>query len=1049
MPWVLGGTEPLLTHSHQAHNASASIPFSYPQAPLPGALEVYAPDIPEVLQPLLTASLVDDREGLRAAVLAVLASSKRIHLLWNPLGIRDLHTCLDAEYLVYAAVCLRVNALRQLTATFQAKQWDTAEGTHKQFGLYQDTKNPAPMLSTGQLSSVCPAAHEPATSFDESVFVLFKWLDAHLLLANTFDDHASVLTDNSDALAAVLYWCAPGPHTFLQEGDLPNYLTQIRQAAFFEHSPLSSEPLCGLFSKAIPQRCRIRDVIFAVETENYESLEMLHAFMAMTAATMLGVYRHVRNRPLFAARKEAYRFYFYDPPPHVCAALGIAPDTPLVSATGSRAEKVRAAFIQAEFDKECQTATMFARALRYQMWVSEPISRTEKRRPIFAHQEEAVNIIREFIIHCLDYMPSLYEELCQRTKWLSWQRSVMYALDSLRGKAAGTPFLKWTSETAPSTRLYQVPTHQFIDTVNATIKRFFLSGNLDKTYRNGPGLDAKVDALWTVEMTALMQHLVQQYDRHSNLQLTAELPDSVAEVHARLVPAGKFPLRAFFVSKTVVLEYMAIEQFYATRPAPTTVYGLVMFIAKHSLYDLQAVLAFTEAVRAHRNTYAVALPRYLAEQQVHALRKQHNLPIGLPVIPHYLTSFVCRTDGTFSGKVITEATNLRHTLQFVGNSNIGIAPITLEERLAKRMTTSPPTRAQVRDAALAHPSIAAYYAAFSQAETYRSVYPRNPLLDIAIPSDLQAGIDWLAAHPEPTTAVWDRSAPVQWEHSDVELPRMLRPEEVAAASKRLSGATVTRLQQEWAKLRGVPLLTGSTSSTPNSEPIRWVCALKKHRRNPPRHGVVEDTHREQDAITNREREQARIRARQNRWKSLFSYFQYTFCRGQRMLEVRMLGNALYVQGTIYIACTQCLSFTTLKHVRWHGASLYCPNCALREEAQASSGGNSLVNAHCIECGTRYKAAEVLYSLEVYDGVQEAITDVLFCGRHARKKAWLFASSLMLSRTTVMHAIKFKINSPPQNAVVYAEVVTSDEEEEEPLLEATAPRRKAVAVLRDI
>jgi len=153
----------------------------------------------------------------------------------------------------YTALCLRVNILEALCRGMRAKQ---------------------ALQPTGS----------PLSQLDACSYYCHLWLDAHLLLCIAIECAGICPIDGSPDLAAFLNAYEPSASTCFHEGEMPNLLDRIEGCSFFGDVDRNKDNLTYLFSKAVPHRCIVRDVIHIIEMSCQKDNGIFFFFQSLACA---------------------------------------------------------------------------------------------------------------------------------------------------------------------------------------------------------------------------------------------------------------------------------------------------------------------------------------------------------------------------------------------------------------------------------------------------------------------------------------------------------------------------------------------------------------------------------------------------------------------------------------------------------------------------------------------------------------------------------------------------------------------------------------------
>lgn len=980
MPWVTAGEAgnlydfcPSLPVAHDTNEKVTNSPFyTATDAPDVALRRMLTGNCPEPVIDLLFCSLrdfhkadlpADDRitrvlELIRAGVV-------RAPKDWTPHIVEADGKSLAGRQ-VYTAFCLRVNILEALCRGMRAKQAEQAAGS-------------------------------PLTKLDACSYYCHLWLDAHLLFCIAIEAAGMCPSDGTFELTVLLDAYEPSAGMCFHEGQLPNLLDRIEACSFFGETSRTKDNLTYLFSKAVPHRCIVRDVIHIIETSCQQDRSIFFFFQSVIAASLLGTYRHVRNRPALAERLRLYHFFFFVPTPPVCTVIADARRNRGVSMP--RAQAFRREFggtgpAATEAEIRCEIMYTWLSAIHTR---GNDAATAGKKR--YLHQNTVVNVVREYLIFGLNWLPHVLDELCERTDWLTWQNTVISCLDAMRASAPNQHVLKDVNASLlPSKTLYQVEKMGFMQILAAECAKF-LDSDADG------GSDQPVDAIFTSEMDVVLRRMIAKYPPHIvDLQVVPEVPGPTAtwaEVEERFLQKGKFPLRLLYGSKIVIREFRAASDTYNTTPSPALAGGFVRFLSKTSLYQLQLVQAFANACVDRSTIYAIPLPRHLAQKQVDVLRKRLNAHEG-PCPSHVLTTFVCRICRKFRGAL---SSSEDMDLPPFGSELVSFSTTSLESYKGKL-----PTWQSLLQEATKHKSLFAWYKANSSIDGDLHPYPPDPSVFSATPDDLQVARTWYQKAVVDFDAI--TFAPDPAGLPPVHVPQLpvlkgFRPEQVTEEAA--NALSEDDFRAFWNFQIGKRPIIGHASTDPEDRSVIWTCASKYHKREERRtNQVMAAQLKVQDAITERQRESAQRTANVKRRHDMRFYHKFSLCSKARCWQVNMLGWAVRIDKTMYVGCCGCLGYGSMEDMHYHGDSLLCTGCW--KKTTAGHGVNvgvigSGTTIKCKQCKRLKRPDEEYFSTTVLADQSMRFVQIYFCERDMRKKSWLFSSPNYQSMATVELGIK--------------------------------------------
>lgn len=951
------------------------------------------------------AGVVDDR--LTAAAQLVREGKLHAPTEWAPHGPVAIEHGLQPGRQVYAALCLRVNALEAMCRGM--RQWQTQTESSSE---------------TAELDGLSHHAH--------------LWLDAHMLLCCAITAAGLCPDDNSAGMKALLDAYEPSAATCFHEGELPNVLDRVEQCSFFggtgDTTRGNRDAITHLFSKAVPYRCMVRDVISILETNCRENAGMFCFFQSILAASLLGVYRHARRRPALAERMRLYHFFFFDPPQPVAAFIeaahrnrGVAASRLAVFWRTFSPGMVTAAAAGSTALHDTQTESHIRRNL-LTAWLSATQTGSGsggsaapgKKR--YQHQNTVVNVVREYLVFALTFLPHVHEELCARADWPSWQNTVTECLDAMRGAPPGQCICKDVNDALlPSKALYQVEREPFVYAVARACESFLDAGLSGSDAAAGDGSQQPLDAPFPAEFDVLLRRSLQAYPPSvTELVPVHGQPDGSATrdtIAREYLDHGFYPLQVFYGSRSVIREYRAAAKTYAESPSADIATGLVRFLSMTSMYQLQLVHAFAQAVIDRFAIRAFPLPVHLARQQVTAVQKRLGIATDKPCPWHVLTTFVCRVCRAFRGKLVPDVSSMDEKkagdVPPFGTELVCFAHTSLERQADELFRQGNlPSWPDLLEQGRQHGTLFAWYRAHAVIDHDTAVYPPDPSVYTAKANDLVEARAWVAAVEAEVVPPFAPAGP------DEELPPLIdvpapalalqpwfqnatltpppplpTPEQ---AMQRVSDAAVVR---EWERLMGRPTIKGHWAPEAPSSCVIWTCASKSFKDVDRKTRQIEAMRfKAQDNITARARAAAQRKVQTKQRRDMRACYRLSLCNRTQVLECNMLGWAVRVDNDVYVACCRCTAYTSVANARWHGDALVCGRCwfiAVQKQNDHNFAASLTGSSGCIQCRECKRQAAVGEAFKRTTAINEAtmtFVDVYFCPKDARKRSWLFSSA---------------------------------------------------------
>ena len=139
-------------------------------------------------------------------------------------------------------------------------------------------------------------------------------------------------------------------------------------------------------------------------------------------------------------------------------------------------------------------------------------------------------------------------------------------------------------------------------------------------------------------------------------------------IRAEFVDRARFPLSVFHASKESLQRFDVARSAYHMTMQQTAIAAYANWLAKHSNYQFQLMLAFVEAVDRYLSIYTFALPRHIADAQISTLRVLYCVPQDKPIPKHLMRSMICTNCQRCT--TVLPATEERFTAQAIGNEGV-------------------------------------------------------------------------------------------------------------------------------------------------------------------------------------------------------------------------------------------------------------------------------------------------------------------------------------------------------------------------------------------
>ena len=1026
MPWVtVAGGDKLCVYAspatgHDAVNDSPPLYADMTRPPDVALRERLTPATPETIRRLLFVPLTElniapssstaPMPSLVASALDAVGTLSE----WMPFDDGDFGRCASlARYSVYVALVVRVNALEKYCKTLR---------------IHQTTSTTA----------------SDDSLIDALSYYMHAWLDAHLLAALAVERAAAPPVNGSEFMAALLDAYSPSMLTVFHEGELPALIDVVESCSFFSDmapkSPDSADDaddakdedsitddLTAMLNKTVPRRCGVRGVITHIEQACIKNAGVMYLLESLVAASLLGIYRHARERPALAERLRLYRVFFYVPPSELATLLerqrsmrGLrnVGDDEHFSLPASAVDDV----VVGSYASACRRAglpsTPEVSGISHDDWrrrelvygfiaarvVKAAPPPAKKKKPVsqqqsYIYQNTIVNIVREYVILVLNrFLPHVFKELCSRTQWADWQTKVIVCMDTMRA-APPSPesVLRCVSSSSlPPKTLYQVELMSFTEAVVAACVSFLDTGIHSE---QADGSERPLDAVVTPELEHVLRRLIARYPRSAsglNLLPVMAAPESDEEFERDYAAKGVVPFALFYASAATVREYRACAAIYARMPSPAVTTGLVRFLVNScGMYQFMLVHAFAQAQLDCSRVYAFPLAEHLARQQAAVLRERLNVSEEEPLPIHLLTSFVCLQCREFRGALIPASAKPTNELPMSGSELVSFQTTCIEARVANTLRAQgfPSFETLVNEARCSGGTLFEYYRTHATIDSSTAIYPDDPSAFDALPTATATAQAWLRRVHEDAPECFDFDPSILLV-DDVDIDERLPVVPLAAhmiESPLGEYAAYEEFLRRWEERNGRPFLCGHRSS--DERKCRQTGAAMQKVAN---------------SITEQERESALRSANQRRRHDVRCYYRYSKCSRSRLLAVSMLGYGLRVDDAIIVACCLCLGYTRLDAAHWYNDTLACTRCYRRaaEGVSLSLGTfGASATAKCRGCSAVRKPGDKFTSTPAYDETAREFVTIYLCERHSKKKAWLFAAPNYHSLATIDAGIK--------------------------------------------
>lgn len=143
--------------------------------------------------------------------------------------------------------------------------------------------------------------------------LLYKWFDAHILMAINIQEIGYPPPDDSEEMAVILERYSPNVDTMLTEHELPDLSREIQRFSPFAPQSLQrkEDPILTMLHKCLPTRCEKREAaIKAADIAAWNS--SVFGFVKLTMAAMyLAIYPNSKYHGGWRLRYAVYRLFFF------------------------------------------------------------------------------------------------------------------------------------------------------------------------------------------------------------------------------------------------------------------------------------------------------------------------------------------------------------------------------------------------------------------------------------------------------------------------------------------------------------------------------------------------------------------------------------------------------------------------------------------------------------------------------------------------------------------------------------------------------------------
>jgi len=668
-------------------------------------------------------------------------------------------------------------------------------------------------------------------------------------------------------------------------------------------------------------------------------------------------------------------------------------------------------------------------------------------------QDVVFTVMREFLVFCLHLTPHMRDTLCRMSPWAGWERSVIDGCDALRhltysrhmaphtilpaalagafdavGSAASKPLVPRVllhgadlERVRPLIRntLYDVPRpHAFSLLLHALQSRVLDVDGITET--------AAVDGVLSPEREVYLRGLLHQ---------------SACEPAARAGRTERLLLDAWGITPGALALLAAgcerVSQ--AAGGDREAAAGFWLALARdHGMLQFQLVAALLRAITDWARICVSPLPAHIALLQAQALRQRYGLRASDPLPRHPLRVFACWRCRRFCSYVVGDAGSKKKPKKAqdaqphpdiiewetaTGTRNVAFADDCLEWRAegpAGRAACQPAPSLLSVYASAAHAAgepddgddddtVPMFSAAFAGAD---GDMPPDPALDTAKHTgSVREAQGWrqrqeqrelLGAGAFAQIAEQAKSAlPPAPDPLSPERVRWLRqlgpwgiPRGARGSAEFESAEACDAAELEFRALWGDRTVGHAPPPGSGERQVLWVCASKRARNEHKKIKSAAGGRQHHDPVKYRRA----IRCR----------YEYGLCRQTRLLEVDLLGAALWIDGRCYLACCRCLGNTLLAKAAWHGAGIVCPRCdaaltAAPRGAPCSGVGNGLFTCrrcHALQVRGDFCALLAYDDLTPLGTASQRLVTVHFCPAHVDKVLWAWQTPNILPLSVV-------------------------------------------------
>lgn len=319
--------------------------------------------------------------------------------------------------------------------------------------------------------------------------------------------------------------------------------------------------------------------------------------------------------------------------------------------------------------------------------------------------------IREFMFALLDRNRPMYNELCARVQWRTWQHSVIAISDLLRGRlsdaysASSVPFLRrhhihyrvGNETNAPTNNLYTTENQSFVTALHKVMAGVlqtpkFLGLRVDYVapreygimmaellrFYNYPRSYSESSVIADSDELASTTTATGDEESRSNVGVTATPyietitpalppfsitldnivpPDDANEewIQQNLVKQLLFPGRTFHMTTATIDEFNRVLMQYCNNDDDNDklLATFAKSLAQTSVFQYMLVYYFVRAVDTYISIFTVPLPKHITDQQMRVMCLRYGCtdPAFVPRHAHY--SYVCLSCRRFAGFLAT------------------------------------------------------------------------------------------------------------------------------------------------------------------------------------------------------------------------------------------------------------------------------------------------------------------------------------------------------------------------------------------------------------